>query len=195
MMTYLCSGSFGIYFDTQLKNNNIIYLNLIWMFWSNELCPIVELVIFCHVHIYVCHVCKRENLNCNIITRKVWNICRLIQHSSYLTVLWSIYKVKLTYNSRQTATQKSKDLVTWTPLKTRDHSYVLAVPVPLCDNITIGDEYHYIMECEHFSNFRNRFIVTNLRERPNILKFKHIMTAYQKQNLKKLCKFIRNINK
>ena len=50
-----------------------------------------------------------------------------------------------------------------------------------CDNITIGDEYHYIMECEHFSNFRNRFIVTNLRERPNILKFKQIMSAYQKQ--------------
>ena len=64
-----------------------------------------------------------------------------------------------------------------------------------CDNITIGDEYHYIMECEHFSNFRNRFIVTNLRERPNILKFKQIMSAYQKQNLEKLCKFIRNINK
>jgi DNA gyrase/topoisomerase IV subunit A len=48
------------------------------------------------------------------------------------------------------------------------------------DNITIGDEYHYIIECEHFSNFRNRFIVTNLRERPNILKFKQIMSAYQK---------------
>jgi hypothetical protein len=52
-----------------------------------------------------------------------------------------------------------------------------------CDNITIGDEYHNIMECEHFSNFKNRFIVTNLRERPNILKFKQIMSAYQKQNL------------
>jgi hypothetical protein len=64
-----------------------------------------------------------------------------------------------------------------------------------CDNITIGDEYHYIMEREQFSNFRNRFIVTNLRERPNILKFKQIMSAYQKQNLDKLCKFIRNINK
>ena len=63
-----------------------------------------------------------------------------------------------------------------------------------CDNITIGDEYHYIMECKHFSNIRNRFIVTNLRERPNILKFKQIMSAYQKQNLEKLCKFIRNIN-
>jgi hypothetical protein len=64
-----------------------------------------------------------------------------------------------------------------------------------CNNITIGDEYHYIIECEHFSNFRNRFIVTNLRERPNILKFKQIMSAYQKQNLEKICKFIRNINK
>ena len=50
------------------------------------------------------------------------------------------------------------------------------------------------MECEHFSNFRNRFIVTNSRERPNILKFKQIMSAYQKQNLEKICKFIRNIN-
>ena len=49
------------------------------------------------------------------------------------------------------------------------------------------------MVCEHFSNFRNRFIVTNLRERPNILKF--IMSAYQKQNLEKICKFMRNINK
>ena len=46
-----------------------------------------------------------------------------------------------------------------------------------CDNRTIGDEYHYIMECQHFSNFRNRFIITNLRERRNILKFKQIMSA------------------
>jgi hypothetical protein len=41
--------------------------------------------------------------------------------------------------------------------------------------------------------FRNRFIVTNLRERPNILKFKQIMSAYQKQiyknyvNLYEIC--------
>ena len=51
------------------------------------------------------------------------------------------------------------------------------------------------MKCEHFSNFRIKFIVTNLRERPNIPKFKQIMSAYQKQNLETLCKFIRNINK
>jgi hypothetical protein len=39
-----------------------------------------------------------------------------------------------------------------------------------------------------FSNFINMFIVTNLRKRPNILKFKQIMSAYQKQNLEKLCR-------
>jgi hypothetical protein len=28
------------------------------------------------------------------------------------------------------------------------------------------------MECQHFSNFRNRFNITNIREKTNILKFK-----------------------
>ena len=46
-----------------------------------------------------------------------------------------------------------------------------------------------------FLNFRNRFIITNLRERPNNLKSKQIMSAYQKQNLEKSCKFIQNIIK
>jgi hypothetical protein len=54
-----------------------------------------------------------------------------------------------------------------------------------CDKITIGDEYHYIMECQHLKKFKNRFIITNLQERPNILKFKQIMSASQKQNLEK----------
>ena len=54
-----------------------------------------------------------------------------------------------------------------------------------CDTITIGDEYHYIMECQHLTNLNNRFINTNLQERPNILKFKQIMSASQKQNLEK----------
>ena len=36
------------------------------------------------------------------------------------------------------------------------------------DNITIGDEYHYIMKCQHFFKLYN---ITNLRKRPNILKF------------------------
>jgi hypothetical protein len=30
-------------------------------------------------------------------------------------------------------------------------------------------EYMYIMECQHFSNFRNRFIITNLRKNQTFL--------------------------
>ena len=41
-----------------------------------------------------------------------------------------------------------------------------------CENITIGDECQYIMECQHFSYFSNRFNITNIREKTNILKFK-----------------------
>ena len=37
-----------------------------------------------------------------------------------------------------------------------------------------------------FEKFNNRFIITNLQERPNILKFKQIMSASQKQNLEKI---------
>ena len=44
------------------------------------------------------------------------------------------------------------------------------------------------MECQHF-----QVRITILSERPNILQFKQIRSAYQKQNLEKLCKFIVNI--
>ena len=36
-----------------------------------------------------------------------------------------------------------------------------------------------------FQKFNNRFIITNLQEKPTILKFKQIMSASQKQNLEK----------
>ena len=41
-----------------------------------------------------------------------------------------------------------------------------------CENITIGDECQYITECQHCSYFSNRFNITNIREKLNILKFK-----------------------
>ena len=55
---------------------------------------------------------------------------------------------------------------------------------------------HFIHQCKIKTNknIRNKSvsIITNLRARPNILKFKQILSAYQKQNI---CKFIRNITK
>jgi len=39
------------------------------------------------------------------------------------------------------------------------------------DNITIGDEYHYIMKCQHFFKLYN---ITNLRKRQIFLNFKKL---------------------
>ena len=64
-----------------------------------------------------------------------------------------------------------------------------------CNNNCIGDEYHYILECKLFENNRKKLIDKNLWQRPNILKFKEIMSCTNKFKLEKLCRFIRQINK
>jgi hypothetical protein len=58
----------------------------------------------------------------------------------------------------------------------------------------IGDEYHYIFECTNLSEKRNSLLPKHLIERPNIIKFKNLMTSKRKPILQKLCKFIRYIN-
>ena len=63
-----------------------------------------------------------------------------------------------------------------------------------CDARDIGDEFHYIMQCKHFSNYRKTLFKNTLIHRPNILKFAQIMSATNKKELQNLCKFIRIIN-
>jgi hypothetical protein len=58
----------------------------------------------------------------------------------------------------------------------------------------IGDEYHYIFECTNLSEKRTSLLPKHLIERPNIIKFKNLMTSERKPILQKLCKFIRYIN-
>jgi hypothetical protein len=41
----------------------------------------------------------------------------------------------------------------------------------------IGDEYHYIFECTNLSEKRTSLLPKHLIERPNILKFKNLMTC------------------
>lgn len=63
-----------------------------------------------------------------------------------------------------------------------------------CVSGCIGDEFHYIMECQFLSENRNRFICKQLTRRPNILNFKKIMCTSDKVKLEKICRLIRNIN-
>ena len=64
----------------------------------------------------------------------------------------------------------------------------------LCQKKQIGDEYHYIFECTNLSEKRTSLLPKHLIERPNIIKFKNLMTSERKPILQKLCKFIRYIN-
>ena len=64
----------------------------------------------------------------------------------------------------------------------------------LCQKNQIGDEYHYMFECTNLSGKRTSLLPQHLIDRPNIIKFKNIMTSERKPILQKLCKFIRFIN-
>ena len=64
-----------------------------------------------------------------------------------------------------------------------------------CNNRSIGDEFHYIMECHFFTENRTQLISRYLTQKPNILKFKQIMCTSEKIKLEKLCRLIRKINR
>jgi hypothetical protein len=64
----------------------------------------------------------------------------------------------------------------------------------LCDTNTIGDEFHYILQCRYSEQNRKKLIPSHFRNRPNVLKFKNIMTVTKKSDLLKLCKMIKVIN-
>lgn len=64
----------------------------------------------------------------------------------------------------------------------------------LCNTNSIGDEFHYILECNYFSDKRREHISKTFTNRPNILKFCSLFTNKRKPVLLKLCKLIRCIN-
>jgi len=64
----------------------------------------------------------------------------------------------------------------------------------LCDTNTVGDEFHYILQCRYFEQSRKNLIQSYFRNRQNVLKFKNIMTVTKKSDLLKLCKMIKVIN-
>jgi hypothetical protein len=66
---------------------------------------------------------------------------------------------------------EDKDIYTLCKLRTTNNKFPMEIGwnnidganriCTKCDNITIGGEYHYIMECQHFPNFGCRFNITN----------------------------------
>jgi hypothetical protein len=82
-------------------------------------------------------------------------------------------KRERTNNDLQNITQRPKDRVTGT-------FYLM---------------YVWMWNVNIFQSLEIDSLLQIYEKAPNILKFKQITSAYQNQNLEKLCKFIRNINK
>ena len=59
----------------------------------------------------------------------------------------------------------------------------------LC-NKDLGDELHYLLQCEFFRNERKQFIKPYYLKSSNILKFQQLMNTTNKSELRKLCIFI-----
>ena len=57
-------------------------------------------------------------------------------------------------------------------------------------NRDIGDEFHYILSCDHFQEHRSKYIPRFYYKNPNIIKFEQLMSITVPQKLKKLCIFI-----
>ena len=59
--------------------------------------------------------------------------------------------------------------------------------------LSIGDEYHYLLECKSFSDYRNKYINEKYTSRPNVIKFESLMNLQAGGEYYKLCKFIKII--
>ena len=74
--------------------------------------------------------------------------------------------------------------------------YLSDQPLELCSlcNIKVqGDEFHYVLVCPAFNNFRKQYVKNYYYSRPNVIKFHQLFNANsvkQLKNLSKCCKII-----
>ena len=59
----------------------------------------------------------------------------------------------------------------------------------------IGDEFHYLFVCNHFKSERKNFLMPYFYKRPNIIKFKELLSTENENLLIKLSCFIKIIMK
>ena len=65
----------------------------------------------------------------------------------------------------------------------------------LCTNQNIGDEFHYVFECNFFANERKKYLDAKFRVRPNVFKMEQLFTTSDKTRLIRLATFVKLIMK
>ena len=64
-----------------------------------------------------------------------------------------------------------------------------------CNMGSVGDEYHYILNCTYFNEKRQECLATEYQIHPNQVKYKKLLSSRNKTELLKLKHFIDFINK
>lgn len=60
----------------------------------------------------------------------------------------------------------------------------------LCDMETIENEYHFVLECNVYNDFRIHFILRYYRQRPSMLKIVELMKTDNKRLLHNLALYL-----
>ena len=60
-----------------------------------------------------------------------------------------------------------------------------------CTKQDLADEFHYLFQCPYFHCSRKKFIKPYFYKRPNMIKFKELLSSESTEQLHKLCKFLK----
>lgn len=60
----------------------------------------------------------------------------------------------------------------------------------LCDRSEVGDEFHYLLCCKYFDTQRQMYIQNYYIQRPNVVRYKELMSMTSQTKLRKLSIFI-----
>ena len=63
----------------------------------------------------------------------------------------------------------------------------------ICNDNSIGDQFHYIFQCSYFNDFRKKLIKKYYRIRPNVIKMSQLFQSTNRTELLNLAKFIKTI--
>ena len=117
---------------------------------------------------------------------------------------YQIYKGKFRQNL-YFSYLNNKQIKVLTAFRTRNHKFPIEVgrwkSIPISErschlcNAELGDEFHYLFQCQAFENERKLCIKPYFVRRPNILKFNQLMNTTNKSEIRKLCKFIEHLLK
>ena len=65
----------------------------------------------------------------------------------------------------------------------------------LCNCQKLGNEYHYVLECSSLNDKRKQLLPKYFMKRHNIVKFFELLSTKKQSLFRKLCIFIKHINK